>query len=155
MADPIADGLQAVLVEVLADAAFVLADPADPPPPLAAPAVGAAISFEADRRGRLRLLTGRGTATELAANMLALDPGDPDAAAHAGSAVSELLNVMAGVLVARLFGPDHPSTLGLPEPVAGPAGPLVGPALAAVRTEAGDPILLQLELLDEDGGNER
>lgn len=144
--------LQEVLGEVLADAAFTFVEPSDEPPAWTAPVVSAAISFETDRRGRVRIAAGEGTAAEIAANMLGLEPGDPEATAQARNAVSEILNVIGGALIVKLYGTARASRLGIPEPSEGPFTAAPGACTISVRTETGDPIQLALEMEDSGGG---
>lgn len=152
MPDVTARLLHEVLGEVLADTAFTFVEPSEEPPEWSAPVVSAAISFQTDRKGRVRIATGQGTAAELAANMLGVEPGDPEATLHARNAVSEILNVVGGALIVKLYGTANPSRLGIPEPSDGPLAAAAGACTISVRTETGDPIQLQVELEDAGGG---
>jgi CheY-specific phosphatase CheX len=144
--------LHEVLGEVLADTAFTFVEPSEEAPEWTAPVVSAAITFETDRRGRVRISAGTGTATEIAANMLGVEPGDPEAAAQAQNAVLEILNVIGGALIVKLYGTAQPSRLGIPEASVGPFTPGPGACTISVRTETGEPIQLALELEDAGGG---
>src|SRR5512141_3249581 len=112
--------LHEVLGEVLADTAFTFVEPSTEAPEWTAPVVSAAITFETDRRGRVRIAAGSATAAEIAANMLGVEPGDPEAVAQAKNAMSEILNVVGGALIVKLYGTSLPSRLGIPEPSDGP-----------------------------------
>jgi hypothetical protein len=147
MAEPTSTLLEEVLGQVLQDAAFVFAEPAEEPEAWGSPLYAVKLAFESVRGGELRLTAGRGAAVEIAANMLGLDASDPEAAEQGRAALGELLNVIGGAFVTRFFGTKVPSQLGLPivdevgAPVAGPRT-----CAAAVRTETGEPVLLELDL---------
>ena len=147
MLEPMPALLEEVLGQVLQEAAFVFAEPADEPEGWAPPVVTAEIAFESVRGGVLRLAVPPRGAVEIAANMLGVDPGDPEAEEHGRAAVAEILNVIGGAFVTRFFGTKVPTQLGLPTTA------LVDAPAAAARTcaatlqlESGDPVLLELDL---------
>jgi hypothetical protein len=74
MADPIPALLTEVLGEVLQEAAYVFAEPAEEPAAWTAPVVSAEIAFESLKGGTLRLTAAPAVAAEIAANMLGVDP---------------------------------------------------------------------------------
>ncbi len=147
MADPMPALLTEVLGEVLQDAAYVFAEPADEPAAWSAPVVSAEIAFESLKGGTLRLTTGPGIAAEIAANMLGLDPSDAAAVESGSAALAEVLNVIGGAFVTRYFGTSVPSQLGLPKAQVLPQPPGgKRTAAAAVVAENGDPVLLELDM---------
>src|SRR5262249_50626617 len=85
---------------VLADCAFLLTEPveddAEPDDP-----VHAVIAFRGATNGRLVLSASRDLAEVVAADMMGLSVGDPEARAHAEGAVAELANVLLGMLVVK------------------------------------------------------
>lgn len=148
MPDVDATFLGGVLSQVLEDAAFVFAEPADEPERWDAPTLQATLDFESVRGGRLRLLAAPSVGVELAANMLGLEPSDPEANENGLAAVAEILNVIGGAFVTRLFGTNVPSQLGLPVPesLGRPPDALPRTCAAAVRLEGGGALVLELDL---------
>jgi len=147
MSDRLPDLLADVLADVLEKAAFIFTERAEEPGAWEGSTIQAAISFEAARGGALRLTATRRAAVEIAANMLGLEPADPDGNNLAAAALAEVLNVVGGAFVTRLFGTTAPSVLGIPVSAAVTAPPARCRTCAvAVRTESGDPLLLELDL---------
>jgi hypothetical protein len=79
--------------------------------------------------------------------MLGTEIDDPEAEENGRAAVSEILNVIGGAFVTRYFGTKVPSQLGLPQALLS-SKPAMGKrsAAALVRSESGDPVLLELEM---------
>ncbi len=147
MTPPTSELLTEVLGQVLQDAAFMFAEPADEPEAWEGPVLAASLAFEATVGGSLRLIAGERACVELAANMLGVDPADPEAAGSGAAALGELCNVVGGAFVTRLFGTQVPSALGLPmTEVGAPARHPGRTCVAAVRLESGDPVVLELDL---------
>jgi len=144
MVDPTPELLSAVLVDVLAETAFACSEPDPELPAWPSGALGAALAFDAERRGVLHLAVGREGAAELAAGMLGLDAADGAAAVDAPHAVAEILNVLGGALLACLFGAEVPSRLGLPR--AEPPFRAARGCAAVVRIDSGAPVALLLDL---------
>jgi hypothetical protein len=139
--------LTEVLGEILQDAAYVFAEPAQEPAAWGVPVVSAEIAFESLKGGKLRLTAAPGVAAEMAANMLGVDATDAAAAENGRAAVAEVLNVIGGAFVTRYFGTGVPSQLGLPTAellAAPPRGPRTAAAL--VVAESGGPVLLELDM---------
>jgi hypothetical protein len=147
MREPTPALLEEVLGQVLQEAAFVFAEPADEPEGWAPPVLTAQIAFECVRGGVLRLALPPRGAVEIAANMLGVDPGDPEAEEHGRAAVAEILNVIGGAFVTRFFGSKVPSQLGLPTTalVESPAGG-ARTCAATLQLESGEPVVLELDL---------
>lgn len=148
MAELDAAFLADVLGRVLEEAAFVFAEPADEPEAWGGPVLSASLAFEAVQGGTLRLVATPSGAAELAANMLGIEPSDPEAAAQGLAAIAELLNVVGGAFVTRWFGTAVPSQLGLPATEVLPGAPprRRRTCAAAVTLENGAPLLLELDL---------
>jgi CheY-specific phosphatase CheX len=108
------DALAVLAASTFADTAFLLTEPADEHNAWSDDWLCAVIPFDGEVAGRLVLAAPTSLAVQVAADMLCLDPGDAEAMAHAGSAVAELANVLAGALVAELFGSSGKWQLGLP-----------------------------------------
>lgn len=147
MADPTAALLEEVLGQVLQEAAFVFAEPADEPDGWPPPVLTAEIAFESVRGGILRLTVPPRGAVELAANMLGLEASDPEAEENGRAAVAEILNVIGGAFVTRYFGTKVPTQLGLPTTAVVDA-PSRAPrtCAATLQLESGDPVVLELDL---------
>ncbi len=106
--------LTRVAAGVLEEAAFIFTEPADEFPEWDAPVCRTEIEFSGPRAGRLVLSATRAFCGELAANLLGLEPGDPDAERLGESALGEILNIITGSLTAELFGTQALCHLGLP-----------------------------------------
>jgi hypothetical protein len=147
MLEPTPDLLADVLGSVLQDSAFIFAEPVDATEPLSPPLFSAELAFESARGGVLRLTTSPRGSVEIAANMLGIDPHDPEAEEQARAALAEVLNVVGGAFVTRYFGSKVPSQLGLPHTELLDAEP-VRPSTCRtlLRLESGDPVLLELDL---------
>ena len=147
MAEPTAALLEEVLGQVLQEAAFVFAEPADEPEGWPPPVLTAEIAFESVRGGLLRLTVPPRGAVEIAANMLGLEASDPEAEENGRAAVAEILNVIGGAFVTRYFGTQVPTQLGLPSTALVDAPPRAGRTCAAtLQLESGDPVVLELDL---------
>lgn len=139
--------LSGILTGVLEDAAFLFTEPIEEPVAWDGPVVAAKLAFESTQGGTLRLLGSEAASVELAANMLGVEPSDPEAGAQGRAAFAEILNMIGGTFITRFFGTQVPSQLGLPvlEP---PGIPSPGPrtCAVAVQTEGGARLLLELDL---------
>jgi CheY-specific phosphatase CheX len=143
--------LSEVAVEVLEAAAFLFVEPGK---------AGAAdqlelqarIALKQPRAGLLSLATSAKVAKEIAANMLGVPSGDPSADASAGEALGELANVVAGALLARLFGAGEQSAIGVPTvgPTQGWPEPAAGEVRTALAVEGSGSIALAL-LFEPEG----
>jgi hypothetical protein len=103
-----------VVADVLSSLAFMVVDDE----PCAAPADTAwysgAIAYRGPFSGTVRCWCTQTFALELAANLLGLEPGDPQAQPAALDAVREFLNVLCGQLVTRWYGTEAEFDIGLP-----------------------------------------
>jgi hypothetical protein len=147
MPEPTAELLTDILGTVLQESAFIFAEPDEEPEAWGGEVLTARIAFESTQGGTLRLITTPTAASEVAANMLGIDPG-AEADASGRAAVSELLNVLGGAFLTRFFGAAVPSQLGLPatEVTASPVRAPRRTCAAVVRLESGEPIVLELDL---------
>ena len=139
--------LTEILGSVLQDSAFMFVEPTDEPPEWGERVFTATLAFESVKGGTLRLTMAWPVGVELAANMLGTDVSDPEAEENGRAAVSEILNVIGGAWVTRYFGTKVPSQLGLPKALLA-SKPATGPCTCAalVRSETGDPVLLELDM---------
>jgi len=118
-----ADVLAEVAASVLEDAAFVFTERAPGPTAWSETAVAAEIGYGGPEEGELVLVTSPPLAAQLAANMLGVELDDPEVAERAADAVREMLNVVAGALMARVFGTSVVCHLEVPRaPTARPDG---------------------------------
>lgn len=139
--------LAEVLGSVLQDSAFIFAEPMEDPPDWTPPVFLAELAFESVRAGVLRLTTRPRGAVEVAANMLGIDPGDPEAEIQGRSALAEILNVVGGAFVNRFFGSKVPSQLGLPRTeVLEELPEKPRNCFAMLQLESGDPMMIEIEL---------
>jgi len=106
--------LQQVVSQVLEECAFLCTQPDVEPATWPDHITRATIEFAGPQKGRLQLYAAHGLAMDLAADMLGVDATDPDASRLADGALAELTNVIAGALVARLFGTATLCELGIP-----------------------------------------
>jgi hypothetical protein len=145
--EPTPELLADVLGTVLQDSAFMFAEPTEEPEAWAPPVFSAELAFESVRGGVLRITTPPRGAVEIAANMLGVDPGDPEAETQASSALGEVLNVVGGAFVTRFFGTKVPSQLGLPHAEILQELPARRRTCVTVlQLESGDPVMLELDL---------
>lgn len=135
-----------VTAKVLEDAAFIFSEPAEGGARLTE-GLEARLQFSGERSGTARLRCSPGFATELAAGLLGVEPDDAEADADQRAALGELLNMIAGLLGAELFGTELITHLGIPvvTPAFGPDGnPTCGVALTV--GDAGQRLEVDLEL---------
>src|ERR1041384_4812123 len=136
------DQLAVLAASAFADTAFLLTEPSDEHSVWKDDWVCAVIPFDAEVPGRLCISAPAPLAVQVAADMLCVDPADAEALAQAPSAVAELAHVLAGLLVAELFGSSGKCQLGLPRITS--IEPAIAPGERANRVtllnEAGQPI---------------
>jgi len=106
--------LQQVASQVLEECAFLCTESSSEPAAWPEQVARASLEFCGPRAGRLELYATRELAMAVAADMLGIEPDDPEAAHLADGALAELTNVIGGLLVAKLFGTDHLCELGIP-----------------------------------------
>lgn len=108
--------LSAVVADTLADGAYIMTEPvADEAATSDEPMVEATVRFSGPRDGRLLLTGSLGFGRVLAANLLGVEPDDPDVADRSLDALGEILNVLSGVLLEAWFGTDVSFESGVPE----------------------------------------
>ncbi|NLH49749.1 MAG: chemotaxis protein CheX [Myxococcales bacterium] len=108
-----------VAQRILEEAAFIFAEPAEDDAPLESPTINAQLDFRGPSNGRLLLRASPEFAVLLAANLLGVEPDEPDALTRRQGAVGEILNMIAGALMETLFGDEVTVHLGIPEIDAG------------------------------------
>ncbi|HWA74144.1 MAG TPA: chemotaxis protein CheX [Polyangiaceae bacterium] len=108
------DLLHRVASQVLEDAAFLLTEVGDGTP-LPGQRRNATVAFAGPQRGAVRLSTSDELLRQLTADMLGVEADDENAREQSGSALAELTNILAGALVAELFGTATLCQLGVPE----------------------------------------
>jgi CheY-specific phosphatase CheX len=141
-------GLAAVASNALEEAAFLFVEQADSVDLPSQAAVVASIGFAAPKRGLLRVLTDLDGARLLAANVLGLDGDDPDVDDSSVAAVSELANIVAGLLLVEVSAPGALTAIDIPR--VGADARNARPACAvSFRTAEGYPF--RFELSWEDG----
>lgn len=106
--------LNAVLADVLADLAFMVADDESVTFPPGTVWLHGEIRYEGPHTGALRMWCTRDFATRLAANLLGLEPDDGSAQVGAEDAVREFLNVLCGQLVTACYGSGPVFNLSIP-----------------------------------------
>jgi Chemotaxis phosphatase CheX len=135
------EALAQALKQVLEEAAFVFAEVREAPAPFPGRLLEARLRYRGPQSGELRLVADAGLAATLAANLLGEDEGQ-GTAARAADALGELLNMLAGAWVARIFGASARCDLGLPavrelERAEAPARAAPGGLLAHLEEEEG------------------
>jgi len=108
--------LQDVVIRVLEDAAFVLCEPVGegPPWPDETVVIGSIAISGCGRRGRLDISACDEFTRLLAANLLGVEPDDPDVSSRGEGALGELSNIVAGAFLNELFGSDTVCGIGIP-----------------------------------------
>lgn len=139
-----ADILAEVTCRVLEDCAFLFLEKAEEAEDADVEnAIPSSIVINAEQPHVLKLVASRPLLLEAAANMLGTEADDPEVAGGAEQVIGELLNVVAGSLVARLFGTAAEVGLGIPQRV--DPHSVGGDAVVLVlRADSGD--FLRLEL---------
>jgi hypothetical protein len=145
--------LERVASRVLADAAFILAEPLakEPPAAQAWPATGARIAFSGPWRGFVEIWAPDEVARLLAANILGQEIDDPDIEETLLDAMLETLNVICGNLLAELAGREPMFQLGSPRP----CHELVpfsekDPGVDAWLEAEGHPLLVRMRVLEPE-----
>ncbi len=125
--------LETTTRQILEETAFIFADREEDPPDWSGEPLQAEISFAGTSRGLLVLTTSVEFATDLAANMLGLEPDSAEVSDSAPAALTEILNIITGALLENMFGTDTICDLGIPS-----VHP-VTPAEQAARSEQARP----------------
>jgi Chemotaxis phosphatase CheX len=113
VSEPSPELLAETLGSTLEEAAFVFSAPCEGPPPFAGQALEARIAYRGPSSGELRLMADSGLAAALAANLLGEDEGEANLG-RSSDALGELLNMVLGAWVNRLFGGQVRCRLGVP-----------------------------------------
>ena len=106
-----------VVIEILEEAAFLFTEPMDedatqaPSPEL----IVARIGYRGPSRGEMLFSTPTNVAVELAANLLGLEPDDPEVEGKGDEAVGEMLNIIGGALLKEWFGSSADFEMGIPK----------------------------------------
>jgi len=114
MTERLADALARIACEILEEAAFVFAQQRDFSPPENGEFVVATLPVSGAVTGLVGLAMQPPLGAEVAANLLGVEPGDPEADARVSDAVGELLNMLAGSLAAQTSAASERWTLGSP-----------------------------------------
>jgi len=110
LADAMGDALKEASISVLEEAAFVMPLSA-PPRPFRGEVLQARLAFKGPMSGTLLMAITPAAAARVASNILGVDKVDHDAVPDA---VGELLNMLAGCVIAEWFGASETCGLGLP-----------------------------------------
>lgn len=105
--------LEEVAGRTIEDAAFVLIERASGERFTGA-VVRATVPFSCSCQGTVAVAAARTFAVFLAANFLGLDRDDPAAVENGEDALGELLNIVAGAVLERLFGAQELCRVGVP-----------------------------------------
>ena len=126
---PSSDALSRAVITLLADAAFVFAEPTTAPLPAGENPLVARLTLELGESWELCVCVQDKLGQMLAANLLGTEGETGEAQAAAADAVGELANILAGALAVELFGKNVICRLGIPT-VAVESGSAVGECLA-------------------------
>lgn len=105
---------------VLEDFAFLFAEPASDPAEWPSDPLSVTIPFTGQHCGSLTLTVERELMGDVARDLLGAGPGAPPTPGDEEATLSELSNVLLGVLLERAFGAANACQVGLPEVGAGP-----------------------------------
>ena len=108
------ESLERIVIGILQEAAFVFAEPTEKRAPDEREVLVARLGFDGPTSGEMLLSCSPIVATDLAANLLGIEPDDPDAEARGGDAIGEMLNIVGGALLADWFGIDGKFEMGVP-----------------------------------------
>ena len=108
------ESLSDTLIALLADAAFVFAEPAANPLPTHENPLVARLTIEHGETWELCVCAQDKLGQMLAANLLGTESESDEARDSAADAVGELANILAGALAVNLFGKDVVCQIGIP-----------------------------------------
>jgi len=111
---PSAESLARTLIGLLADAAFVFAEPTDAALPANGDTLVAHLTMAHGESWELCVCVQDKLGDMLAANLLGTESETGEARAAAADAVGELANILAGALAVDLFGKDVVCQIGIP-----------------------------------------
>ena len=155
---PSSELLSRRVIALLADAAFVFAEPGVAPMPANESPLVARLTMEHGETWELCVCVQDKLGDMLAANLLGTESETGEARAAAADAVGELANILAGGLAVELFGKDVVSRIGIPVvaiETAGAVGNRLGKAACRVHllTEEGYTLAVALTgILTTEGG---
>jgi len=109
------ENLASAISDVIEELTLMIVEPSDVLPEDWCPELKVSIGFDGPVNGRLILLSDGALCDSVAANLLGSDLSDPEVLANAHDAVGELLNVVCGNLVTRVFDSQRAFALTLPE----------------------------------------
>ena len=111
---PNSESLSRTLIGLLAEAAFVFAEPTTTPMPADENPLVARLTLAHDETWELCVCVQDKLGDVLAANLLGTESETREARAASADAVGELANILAGALAVELFGKDVVSRIGIP-----------------------------------------
>jgi hypothetical protein len=126
---PTSGALSSAVINLLANAAFVFAEPTTAPMPAGENPLVARLTLELGERWELCVCVQDKLGQVLAANLLGTESETGEAREAASDAVGELANILAGALALDLFGKNVVCKIGIPV-VAIESGRAVGEHLA-------------------------
>lgn len=106
--------LATLVTDVLGDLAFMVTDDQPPEMPPGTVWMQAEVRYYGQAAGTLRCWCTRSFATQLAANLLGIEPGEGQALAAAEDALREYMNVLCGQLVTAWHGTASVFNLSIP-----------------------------------------
>jgi CheY-specific phosphatase CheX len=145
------DVVSEVFCRVIEQIAFMFAEVADPQvlPSMDQPFVEASMSFDGPLRGRLVMALPRQACSQIAANVLGMEPDDAFVAERAADSLKEILNVTCGHILTSLAGDRPVFDLSIPQVSdlddAGVTSMLSLPGTAGFLVDD-CPVLLQLDV---------
>ena len=107
--------LATIFSEVLANLAFMFTDEDLADPPACDEWLETTIAYSGPVTGALKLRCSRDFSTRLAANLLGLDPDDPDTEQSASDAVKEFMNIVCGQFITAAYGTEEVFNLTIPK----------------------------------------
>jgi hypothetical protein len=147
---PSTELLQEALAETLQTTAFLCPEPAPADTPAPADVVQVSLSWSGSPGSEMQLAAPRQLGELLAATILALEPGSPQAAPRALDALKELCNITAGALLSRLCeGSQEVPEMTLPRAASLPDAAawsrfIAGPGTLVLLAE-GHPVALRVQ----------
>ena len=106
--------LAGVISDVLGNLAFLVSDDQTPQLPPGASWIEGRIAYQGPYSGELRCWCTHNFATQLAANLLGLEPDSKPVADHVCDAVQEFMNIVCGQLITTCHGSSTVFDLSIP-----------------------------------------
>jgi len=151
---PSSDALSRAVIALLADAAFVFAEPTTAPMPAGDNPLVARLTLELGERWELYVCVQEKLGQMLAANLLGTESETGEARAAASDAVGELANILAGALAVDLFGKSVVCKIGIPTVAIEPAravGERLAKSACRVNLETEEGYALAVALIAQGG----